>query len=317
MAAVVTPVNGSDTFPANENSFYEMVETLAIQDIKNLVSTNRLEDAFFYYDLTESNGATIEQALINAAAGEDVDKTKCLMEFKDPSLIVRYFNNWNLKRYSATVRREEIRKVLNKSMSVEDVEGKIINTTTQGRDRADFKNGRNLILNTTFPDYSTTLGGTPANLKGIIYAIRDMYDTVRTENTLFQSTGWEMGVAEDDIRIAVSSKLLNLLDVGELAQILNLTKVELFGKLVVIPVSDVDKSQWYKVLVYDRHALIHGRRLQYMDNEKCASVVGARTFHLFDEYLWAYSPLFKAAQLDVTTTATAELAKLITPPTDN
>lgn len=313
MAKITTPVNGAANFPANENEFYSMVETLAVQDIKNVVSTNRIEDGFFYYDLTEDNGVTIEQALIDVATGQNVNKAQCIKEFKDPSLVVRYFNNWVLEKYGVTIRRDDIRKVLIKGRSVEEMQAKIVDTTTQGRDRADFKNGRNLILNTAFPDYSTTLGGTPANMNGVLYALRDMYNTIRTENTLFSTTGFEMGVKEDDIRVAVSDKLLNLIDVTALANIFNLSKVELMGKLVVIPVSDLDKSKWYKAVVYDRHALIHGRRVEYMDSEKCVNNGGSVTFWLFDESLWAYSPLFKAAQLDLTAVANAELAKLITP----
>lgn len=313
MAKIVTPVNGSTDFPANENDIYPLVETIAYQNIKSVKSANRIDDGFFFIDLTEENGVVLETALIQAAECQSYDKSKCDMSPLDPNVVARYFNNWNSCRYKRTVRRDDIRKILaNKGQGVEDIVAEILDGLTQGRDGEEFKSGRNLILNTTFVDYTETLGGNPANLRGVIYAIRDMYDTLRTDNTGFDVTGWETHTPEEDIRIAISSKLLNLLDVGELANIMNLSKVELFGKLVVIPVSDLDRANWFKVVVYDRKALIHARRKNTMDNEKCA---GSEywNYYLFVEDLWAYNPLFKATSMNFSTIAEAQLATLITP----
>lgn len=312
--AETTPVNGSNEFPANENEFYTAVETLAVQELRNVKSSNRIEDGFYYYDLTEDTGAVIEQIVMDKAKSRVVDKSQCNNAPTDPTIAVRYFNNWAEVQYPATVRRSDIRKIIaNKGVGVEDFVDTILDTMTQGRDGDDFTNGRNLILNTALTDYEETLGGKPANMRGVLYALRDMYDTLRTENTLFNVMGWKMGVPEEDIRIGVSLKLLNLLDVTELANIFNLSKVELMGKLVVIPVSDLPKSLWYKVVVYDRHAFNHARRQNYVDDQKCASA-GYHNFFLFDESMWFYSPLFKATSLDVTDAATAAFNAIITAP---
>lgn len=310
---IITPVNGSENFPANENDVYPLLETLAYQNIRGIKSANRLFDAFFFVDLTEANGVVLESALIDKAKCQTFDKNKCDMSPLDPSVVGRYFNNWKSCRYKTTLRRDDIRKILaNKGVGVEDIVAEILDTLTQGRDGQEFKDGRSLILDAAVKDYTTTLGGTPANLRGIIYAIRDMYDTLRTDNAGFDITGWETHTPEEDIRIAISTKLLNLLSVGELASVLNLTEVELWGKLVVIPVSDLDRANWFKVVVYDRKAMLHARRQNYMDNEKCA---GSQywNYYLFVEDLFAYNPLFKATAMNFSTIAEAELAKLVTP----
>lgn len=313
MAYTKTPVNGADTFPANENDTYPLLETLALQNIKGVKSANRIEDGFYYEDLTEKNGVVLEYALINKAKCQTFDKTQCDRSPLDPEVIARYFNNWNKCRYQTTVRRDDIRKIIaNKGTGVEDVVAEILDSLTQGKDGDEFKNGRNLLLNTQVTDYAPYLSGTPANLRGILYVIRDMYDALRTENMGLDLTGWETVTPERDIRIAISFKLLNLIDVVELANLFNLSKVELIGKLVVIPVSDLDKSNWYKVVVYDRKAFIHARRELSMDNEKCA---GAQywNYYLFVDDLWAYNPLFKAVSMDFSVPATAELNTIITP----
>lgn len=313
MAEYITPENGAADFPTTENSYYPLVETLAYQNIKGVKSANRLDDAFFFVDLTDANGMVLETALIDKAECQAYDKSQCDKSPLDPKVVARYFNNWTSCRFKTTLRRDEIRKILaNKGQGLEDVAAEVLSSLTEGRDSTEFKSGRSLILNTSLIDYTSTLGGTPANLRGVIYAIRDMYDTLRTDNSGFDVTTWETHTPEEDIRIAISSKLLNLLGVGELANVLHLSEVELWGKLVVVPVSDLDRSQWFKVAVYDRKAMLHSRRKNTMDNEKCA---GSEywNYYLFVDDLFAYNPLFKATSMDFKAVAEAELAKIITP----
>lgn len=313
MAYIITPNNGASTFPANENDVYSLLETLALQNISGIKSANRIEDGFYYEDLTTQNGVVLEYALINKAKCQTFDKNQCDRSPLDPEVVARYFNNWKKCRYQVTIRRDDIRKIIaNKGTGVEDVVAEILDSLTQGKDGDEFKAGRQLLFTTEVKDYSSILGGTPANVRGIIYSIRDMYDALRTENKGLDKTGWETITPERDIRIAISPKLLNLIDVVELANLFNLSKVELMGKLVVVPVSDLEKSSWYKVIVYDRKAFIHARRELSMDNEKCA---GAQywNYYLFVDDLWAYNPLFKAVSMDFTAAATAALNTIITP----
>lgn len=313
MAYTKTPTNGAENFPANENEVYPLVETLAYQEIKGIKSANRLEDGFYFVDLTEDNGVVLESALINVAQKQTYAKDDCSKTPVDPEVVARYFNNWQKNTYQITVRRDDIRKIIaNKGVGVEDVVEEIVDSLTQGESGDAFSDGRNLLLTAAANDYTEAAGGTPANMRGIIYLIRDMYDALREDNTGYDITGWKTHTPEEDIRIAISTKLLNLMDVGELANILNLNKVELFGKLVVVPVSDLDRANWYKVIVYDRKAMLHSRRKYYMDNEKCVRSE-FWNYYLFVEDLWAYNPLFKAVSFDFSTTAEAELAKLITP----
>lgn len=309
-----TPINGAGNFPANENDALTLIETLAYQSIKGVKSASRLDDAFFFVDLTEANGVVLETALIDVAQRQTYAKDDCSKTPVDPKVVARYFNNWSKNTYQITVRRDDIRKIIaNKGTGVEDVVEEITDSLTQGESGDAFSDGRNLLLTAPVYDYSVALGGTPINMRGIIYAIRDMYDALREDNAGYDITGWKTHTPEADIRIAISAKLLNLMDVGALADILNLSKVELFGKLVVVPVSDLDRANWYKVVVYDRKAMLHSRRKYYMDNEKCVRSE-FWNYYLFVDDLWAYNPLFKAVTMDFAATATAELAKLIQAP---
>lgn len=310
---IITPINGAAEFPANENEYYGYVETLAYQNIQGVKSTNRLYDAMYFVDLTNANGNVLEFGLIDKAKAQTYDKEVCTKTPVDPKTVARYFNNWLDRRFDVTVRREEIRKIIaNKGTGNEEVVDAIISGLTEGRDGWEFENARELLFNANVKDYTETLGGTPKNLKGVVYTIRDMYDTLRTDNSGFDITTWKTHTPEADIRIAISTKFLNLIGVSLLADTLHLTEVELWGKLVVVPVSDLDKSKWYQVIVYDRKAMVHARRKDYMDNDKCASA-GFWNYYLFVEDLFAYNPIFKATKMDFTTIATTELSNIITP----
>lgn len=312
-----TPVKRSTTFPTTENEFYKAVETLAIQEIRNVKSASRLDDAVFYYDLTEANGTVIEQALINKAVKQTFDPNECSKAAPDPEVAVRYFKNWTTRQYKAKVRRDEIRKIItNKGLTVEDVVADIIDTTTQGNSSDEFKAERDLIQSTNVFDFATTLGGSPANMKGVLFAVREMYNYLKGDNTAFTATGWEMHTPEEDIRIAMSERLLNLIDVGELASVMNLSKEELFGKIVVIPTTDQESPILYKIVAYDLKAFNRARRIYDIAEDNCISA-RYKYYILTVEDMYFYSPLYKAMSLDVTAAATAQFNALITPAARN
>ena len=112
----------------------------------------------------------------------------------------------------------------------------------------------------------------------------------------------------NDIRIAVSESVLNLMDVVELANVFNLTKEELFGKLVVIPFdADYDTS---KILVYDRKALGRGTRLF----EYSQDVIGKGLYtnhYLTTERCYFYNGLYKALKLDISVALAGGISEVL------
>ena len=69
----IAGLTGSDTFPVNANDVYDLVETIAVQNIRAVKSSNRIEDAF--YDYVVENGAVIEEAIIEMANKQAFVKT--------------------------------------------------------------------------------------------------------------------------------------------------------------------------------------------------------------------------------------------------
>ena len=111
---VTTGIDGSDTFPTTYNEYMQAVETIASQNIRALVSANKLEDAFFEYDVP--TGKVIEEPVIAMAEASDFSRAPAFV-VADPKVYVKYFNNFEEKQFNVSVRRDDIRAVIAKSFA--------------------------------------------------------------------------------------------------------------------------------------------------------------------------------------------------------
>ena len=307
----VTTLVGSDKFPLLENDVYGLVETIASQNIRAAASSNRINDAFYEYDVTA--GSVIEEAVIAMAEKQEfVNQGAPDLSPVDPTLYVKYFNNWEKAQFETTTRITDIRNIIaNKGVGFEEVVSQIIGTLTEGEGHYDYTKERDIIANSNVGvDVSAALfgGKVPANAKGIIYCAREMYNAIKATNQL-GNVPYKHATPVEDVRVAISESVLNLVDVTELANVFNLTKEELFGKLVVLPYdAEGDES---KLLVYDRKALGRGTRLFEYSQDKIGK--GLYTNHyLTTDRIYFFNGLFKALKLDVSQAVTAAKALLLT-----
>ena len=301
----VTTLTGSDTFPINANEIYGLIETIASQNIRNAISTNRIVDGFYNYDVTD--GSVLEEAIIAMAEKQDFTKTgNPDLSPKDPQLYVKYFNNWETAQFKTSTRLADIRKIIatGKGAGAEAVASGIIATLTEGEGEYDYLKMREIIDNTAVGvDASTSVfdNKKPKTAKGIIYCAREMYNAIKATNQIGGALT-KYGVPVDDIRIAISESALNLMDVTELANVFNLSKEELFGKMVVLPYKEGDEGK--NMLVYDVRALGRGTRLYEFSQD----VVGAGLYtnhYLTTDRIYFYNKLYKCLRLDLSPAITS------------
>lgn len=312
----ITPVNGSVNFPANPNNFLAAVETIAQQNVRSVVSTNKIEDAFYEYEVKD--GKVIEEAIIAmaqrqafvpTAAGAQPDLSPL-----DPALYIRYFNNFEENQFKVTKRPDEIRAVIARGMSEEKLAAEILATLTAGEGDYDYAQMRAIIEDSTNVgvDASAALfaNKVPQNAKGIMYALRVMFNAIKGTNTIGLASGisTKQGVPVEDIRIAVSENVLALIDMVELASLFNLSKEEIYGKIVMLPYDSNYTGN--RVLVYDRKALGRATRtFEYgQDNMQLARYTN---FGLTTSRAYFYNPLFKCLSLDISKAVAAAEAGLI------
>lgn len=313
----VTPVNGSANFPATPNAFLTAVETIAQQNVRSVVSTNKIEDAFYEYEVKD--GKIIEEAIIAMAQRQAFVPTPAGSQPNlapiDPLLYIRYFNNFEENQFIVTKRPDEIRAIIAKGNSEEKTAAEILATLTAGEGDYDYQQMRAIIEDNTTPvgiDASSALfnGGVPQSSKGIMYATRRMYNAVKATNSigLGVDVAPKQGVPVGDIRIAVSEDVLALIDMTELANLFNLSKEEILGKVVMLPY-DTNYSG-NRVLVYDRKSLGRATRT-YEFGQDNFQLARYTNFGLTTARAYFYNPLFKCLTLDVSTAVAAERGKLI------
>ena len=311
----ITPVNGSANFPATPNSFLAAVETIAQQNVRAVESTNKIEDAFYEYEVKD--GKVIEEAIIEMATAQAFVPTpngqQPDLSPLDPALYIRYFNNFEEKQFKVTKRPDEIRAVIAKGMSEEKLAAEILDTLTAGEGDYDYATERAIIEDSVNVgiDASADLfsNKVPQNAKGIMFALRVMFNAVKGTNTKGLPVGMpKQGVPVSDIRIAVSENVLALIDMVELASLFNLSKEEIYGKIVMLPYDS--NYAGTRILVYDRKALGRATRtFEYgQDNMQLARYTN---FGLTTSRAYFYNPLFKCLSLDVSTAYAAEEAQLI------
>lgn len=296
-----TYFEGSPSFPTTANDVYGLVEKLAVQNITALKGANPIANAFYEYDV-DGNGNVIEESVIEMAEAGTFDKNTPNFAPKDPVFNARYFNNWEEKQFKTTIRKNDIRKVIadGKGESVEGVVNKILSSLNEGE--ADYDKNKmgdalyNLVGHAAYlGNVKSSYGDKhPKNMKGVIYAIREAYNALKSTNSFENAdddVSGKYAVDPSYIRIAISENVLNLIDVTTLADMLHLEKAELMGTIVKI--DDSTNFEEDNVLVYDVRAMGRGTRVY----EYSQDVIGSTLYsnhYLTTERCYFYNTLFKA-----------------------
>lgn len=307
------PTNqGSATFPATANAFLDAVETIAQQNIRAVESTNLIEDAFYEYEVDD--GKVIEEAIIEMAEAQafvpTAEGAQPDLSPLDPKLHIKYFNEWEEKQFKTTLRRDEIRAIIARGESAEAVASRIMGTLTSGEGDYDYAQMRAVIEDTSVGVDATTevLGNKkPSNMKGVMYAIRKMFNAIKATNDV-GGVPCKQGVPVEDIRIAISEDVLALIDMVELANLFNLSKEEILGKVVKLPYDE--NYDGTRVLVYDRKALGRGTRL-FEYGQDILGLARYSNHGLTTSRAYFYNNLFKALALDVSDAVTSAESEIM------
>lgn len=300
------PTNqGSANFPASANDFLGAVESVAQQNINAVESTNLIEDAFYDYEVND--GKVIEEAIIEMAEAQafvpTAEGSQPDLSPLDPKLHIKYFNEYEEKQFKTTLRRDEIRAIIAKGESAEAVASRILSTLTSGEGDYDYTQMRSVIEDTTVGVDAVTdvLGNKkPKNMKGVMYAIRKMFNAIKATNDK-GGVPCKQGVPVEDIRIAISEDVLALIDMVELANLFNLSKEEILGKIVKLPYDT--KYAGNRILVYDRKALGRATRL-FEYGQDILGLARYSNHGLTTSRAYFYNSLFKALALDITDAVT-------------
>ena len=307
---------GSTTFDAKINEWYNMLEGIVRQSLNDVQMDDPLrdDDAVFFWDCkpeTGATGQTIETSIIAAAQGQAYSPDGA-PDFTgvNPKFYTRFFREWVDVQYETQVNRDEARKAASgKGVSENDIAQYIVDSLSQGESRDDFYARRDLLMNSPVYNFSTVIGGVPTTMDGAIWAIREAYNYLTSINSGLASGPYASRVKPEDVRIAITDKALNLIDVVRLANVFNLEKDDLLGRIVVVRAGDLPAEQQYRAVIYDRKAM----NVAEFTYDYTQDIIGQKrkTLHyLTVSRQYFYNSLFKACAIDLTVAAQAAVATL-------
>lgn len=294
-------------------TYMNEVQKFCSQWIYALISSNPLEEYFPLEDVTD--GKDVEISVIGKASAQAFDKTGAnIWKEHEPDIGTVYNpKDWDIKQFIQTLRTDDIRAAMARGQSAEETAAKIIDACTQGDANYRYKQLREIMTATDFfKDYSKICGYTPKNMTGVLVLCKDAFQHLAASNNdSTAQTSIEMETPVNDIYTLIPSKVLNLLDTTELANVYNLEKAGLIGKIVSVNVDDLDPKYWYKIRVCDRKVVRRYRRIyDYLVDR---NNTGRFEQHILcSECLTFLCGLFKAVEIDCTTACEAKLAEVAT-----
>ena len=294
---------GAEYQPNTYAELGDMIGKIAYQFIRQIEAKDPLS---LFDKMPITNGDTIEQAVIKLVESQTYDKTGANALKRDTTvkMAVRYFNNWERRKYKTTVDISELRKALVSSSSAEAVASNLVSVLSQSRIDEKFQNVKKLLK------WGTTAGslgsGTSVlkdvgavnkvadgtlDYKGILKKIKDTVKGMTFVNTTFNTAGLRRRTMLEDIVIVAPYTIINAIDVDELSGVFNLSKAEIRDRLV-----EIDSEDTY-IYIVDKNAILDFTRLYEMANEKNADGL-FYNYYLHVEDLFAISPLFDACYFD-------------------
>ena len=294
---------GAEYQPNTYAELGDMIGKIAYQFIRQIEAKDPLS---LFDKMPITNGDTIEQAVIKLVESQAYDKTGANALKRDTAvkMAVRYFNNWERRKYKTTVDISELRKALVSSSSAEAVASNLVSVLSQSRIDEKFQNVKKLLK------WGTTAGplgsGTSVlkdvgavnkaangtlDYKSILKKIKDTVKGMTFVNTTFNTAGLRRRTMLEDIVIVAPYTIINAIDVDELSGVFNLSKAEIRDRLV-----EIDSEDTY-IYIVDKNAILDFTRLYEMANEKNADGL-FYNYYLHVEDLFAISPLFDACYFD-------------------
>lgn len=246
----MTVYKGQATPVANQNNLVEdLLEPLALQVVHEVESTNPLFEVFERENIDD--GAEVEEILIGDANIEDYDPDgETTLAPRDIKAVARYYNNYEHKVFTTTLRDNEIRKVSINPENKYSVVAKLVSSLALTRDDYVYEKEKQVLadMKTAYAGLKAgelTAGTDEQMGKQLTLLIKNTIDNFLFKNENFLPYNIDNPSAKikqkalfGRIRIVIPYSVKNALDVGFLASVYNLDKTDLLSKIVTIDTTD-------------------------------------------------------------------------------
>ena len=319
-------VDGEHYVPTTISAMGDAICKIAEQVIRSFTGKNPLS---VFEKKPVNNGTTIEQMFVEMVAGEAYDASGAsALTRKNPSLVVRYFDDWTAEKFHTSVDTSLIRKILTGEKSASDVAAKIVAVLGQSDIHTKYTVLKSLLKNARqVADGGQNTGGVASgvgasliraktvaydtvnstiNFDELLVSIRDIVDDMQFVNHTYNVAQIDKMTDKDNLVIVMPFYLKNRISVEKLAGVFNLSEAEIKDKMVIVDTPDEtetsngDTYYYNYIYILDKQAVLDYTRLYEMLSQLNAD---GRFWNYFlhTERMYGISPLFDACYIKVGT----------------
>ena len=301
-----TGVGGDDFEPNVYESYGDMIGKLAKSIIRNVQSKNPL--AVFDKGRIE-NGDTIENVVIGLLESSGYADNTPLANQGKGNIVAEYFKNWLYKRYSVTIKPDDLRKIRPQYAEddVASLASRIVGSLDQSATHEHFIAFKEMLkwgaTAGSLGDDGTALVNIGSvdkvdgktDYKGILKKIKDAVDGMSFVNNTYNASGFTKATNKEDIYIVMPYTIKNAIDVDELSGVFNLSKAEIESKIIV-----TDSTDKY-IYIVDKNAILSFTRVYEVKTQENAQG-NFYNYFLHTDRLMAISTIFDGCFFEYDTT---------------
>lgn len=272
------------------NDYYEGIDKIFRSDIVVAEGRNTLDG---FYKGEAINGKIKEDLFIEMASPYSFtkDDTQYVFKGNDAGIHFVYYGDWNYEQSNKELFDFKVREMLNNGQSVEDIATGVVASLRNGDNDKIFTDLKGLLATAKAEMTPYADNATPSTLEDLLLAIRNAISDFEFANNTYCT--YKHRTLKDNIRIIISAKLVNQIDVVQLANTLNIERAEMDALFWKVDTTD------NVVYIVDKNAIGYFTKNTRGYSQRWEQL--RKTIYYYDnDKLFYYSPLFKATYLTYT-----------------
>lgn len=271
------------------NDVYQGIDKIFRSDIYTAEGRNTLDG---FYKGEAVNGKVKEELFIEMAEPYTftIDDTQYVFKGNDAGIHFLYFGDWNYEQSNKELLDFKIREMLEQGRTVDEIASAVVVSLRNGDNYKIFNDMKGLLLEAKAQMTAYEVA-TVSTLDDLLLQIRNAISDFEFANNTYCT--YVHRALKEDIRIIISAKLVNSIDVVKLANTLNIDRAEIDTLFWKVDTTDnviyiVDKNA---LGYFTKNTRGYSKRLEEL----------RKTIYYYDnDKLYYYSPLFKATYITYT-----------------
>ena len=269
------------------NDYYDGIDQIFRSDITIAEGRNTLDG---FYKGEAEDGKIKEELFIEMAQPYTFtkDDTQYIFKGNDAGIHFVYYGDWNYEQSNKELFDFKVREMVSRGKTLDDIASGVVASLRNGDNDKIYNDLKGLLL--TAKDEMTPFADnpTPTTLDELLLAIRDAISEFEFANDTY--CAYKHRTLKDNIRVIISAKLVNRIDVVKLANTLNVERAEIDTLFWKVDTTD------NVVYIVDKNALGYFTKNTRGYSERINPM--RKSIYYFDnDKLYYYSPLFKATYL--------------------